>query len=143
MILLDTNILVQAGIEAADKHERVRNWLGGQFANGVRIGMPWHSVLGFVRLASNQAVFPTGFSVDDAWQEARKWLAAPNVWIPSTTPRHADVISDLLSSAKVGSKDVMDVHLAALAVEHGLTLCSLDTGFERYRGLRVLNPLAA
>lgn len=37
----------------------------------------------------------------------------------------------------------MDVHLAALAIEHGLTLCSADGGFARYPKLRWINPLAA
>lgn len=40
------------------------------------------------------------------------------------------------------SRAVMDIHLAALAIEHGLTLCSADTGFARYRQLRWMNPLA-
>jgi hypothetical protein len=36
---------------------------------------------------------------------------------------------------------VPDAHLAALAVEHGLTLCSTDGDFARFRGLRWLNPI--
>jgi predicted nucleic acid-binding protein len=36
-----------------------------------------------------------------------------------------------------------DIHLAALAIEHGLTLCSADGGFARYPKLRWINPLAA
>jgi len=32
-------------------------------------------------------------------------------------------------------------HLAALAVEHGLTLCSTDGDFARFRRLRWLNPI--
>lgn len=34
------------------------------------------------------------------------------------------------------------MHLAALAVEHGLTLCSTDSDFLRYEGLNFSNPLA-
>jgi uncharacterized protein len=37
---------------------------------------------------------------------------------------------------------VPDAHLAALAVEHGLTLCSTER-FARFRGLKWENPLAA
>ncbi len=142
MILIDTNILVQAGIDSAPHHDRALRWLGGEFADGRRIGLPWHSLLGFVRLASNRVVFPHGPSVDEAWQSIRVWLSATNAWTPSPTERHVDVISELLESSKVRSRDVMDMHLAALAIEHGLTLCSADVGFARYRGLRLLNPLA-
>jgi uncharacterized protein len=38
---------------------------------------------------------------------------------------------------------VPDAHLAALAIEHGLTLCSADSDFARFLGLPWLNPLAA
>jgi hypothetical protein len=45
--------------------------------------------------------------------------------------------------ANVISNDVPDAHFAALAIEHGLTLCSADAGFARFAGLRWENPLAA
>jgi predicted nucleic acid-binding protein len=35
----------------------------------------------------------------------------------------------------------MDAHLAALAIEHNATLCSADSDFRRFPGLRFLNPL--
>ena len=38
--------------------------------------------------------------------------------------------------------DVPDVELAALAIEHGLTLASHDAGFRRFDGLRTIDPLA-
>ncbi len=37
----------------------------------------------------------------------------------------------------------MDAYLAALAIEHGATLCTSDRGFAIFPGLRVLNPLEA
>ena len=37
---------------------------------------------------------------------------------------------------------VADAHLAALAIEHGLTLCSADGDFARFKGLRWENPLS-
>jgi len=37
---------------------------------------------------------------------------------------------------------VPDAHLAALAIEHGLTLCSTDGDFARFSALKWFNPLA-
>jgi toxin-antitoxin system PIN domain toxin len=142
VILIDTNILIEAGLLRAKSHVQARTWLDEQFSNGVRVGLPWHSILGFVRLATNRNAFHTGLSISDAWQIARDWLNAPTAWIPQPSARHADVIDDLIASANVGTKDVMDLHLAALAIEHGLTLCSADTGFVRFKKLRWMNPLA-
>ncbi|HYL36191.1 MAG TPA: hypothetical protein VEV17_09800 [Bryobacteraceae bacterium] len=33
--------------------------------------------------------------------------------------------------------------MAALAIEHGATLCTNDRDFTRFRGLRIFNPLEA
>ena len=41
------------------------------------------------------------------------------------------------------SRLVPDAHLAALALEHGLTLRSSDGDFARFAGLRWENPLAS
>jgi toxin-antitoxin system PIN domain toxin len=141
VILLDTNLLLYATISAYPQHVRSRDWFAAQLGGTSRVALSWHSLLGYVCIASHRGVFKNGPSVDDAWNEVRRWLALDHVWIPSATERHADVISDLLATSKVRSQDVMDIHLAALAIEHGLTLCSADDDFARYRGLRVLNPL--
>jgi uncharacterized protein len=37
----------------------------------------------------------------------------------------------------------MDAVLAAIAIEHGATLCTTDRDFLRFSGLRSMNPLAA
>lgn len=39
------------------------------------------------------------------------------------------------------SKLVADAHLAALAVEHGLAVCSADSDFSRFPGLKWENPV--
>jgi len=36
---------------------------------------------------------------------------------------------------------ISDAHLAALAIEHGLTMCSADTDFARFAEVRWINPL--
>jgi toxin-antitoxin system PIN domain toxin len=143
VILVDTNLLLYASIPVASEHAQSREWLYEQLAGPHRIGLPWHSLLGFVRLASNRRVYATGPSVAQAWQAVRAWLDVPKVWIPQPTDRHAEVLSALFGSAQVRSGMIMDAQLAALAIEHGLTLCSNDRDFSRFPGLRWVNPLAA
>ena len=43
----------------------------------------------------------------------------------------------------LSANDVPDVHLAALAMEHGLILSTADHGFARFGSLRWENPLLA
>jgi uncharacterized protein len=37
---------------------------------------------------------------------------------------------------------VSDAHLAALAIEHGLEVCSNDSDFARFSEVRWINPVA-
>lgn len=78
-----------------------------------------------------------------AWQQVAEWLACEPARIPQPTQRHTDVLAGLLALPGVQSNLVTDAHLAALAIEHGLTLCSTDGDFARFPGLQWRNPLVS
>ena len=143
MILIDTNLLVYAHIESAIPHKAARTWLDEQLSVAPRVGLPWGSLLGFLRVTTNPRVFARPVPMAVAWKQVLNWLAADPVWVPQPTERHADVLGELLALPSVRGNLVPDAHLAALAIEHGLTLCSTDGDFARFPGLRFLNPLAA
>jgi len=50
------------------QHERSRAWLDGKLNDGVPLGLPWPSLLAFVRLTSNQRLFDRPVSVARAWR---------------------------------------------------------------------------
>jgi len=140
VILVDVNLLVYTVSPEADQHVAAREWLDLQLNGSARVGLPWHSLLGFVRLTSNPRAVQPRVTVLDAWARVRAWLAQPPVWIAQPTERHADVLEALFGQAPSSTK-VSDCHLAALAIEHGLTLCSTDGDFARFSDLRWENPL--
>ena len=76
-----------------------------------------------------------------AWQQVIDWRSCEPVWTPEPTERHAEVLGELLAQPGVHGNLVTDAHLAALAIEHGLTMCSADGDFARFQGLRWINPL--
>jgi hypothetical protein len=120
----------------------VRDWLDGQIDGDDRVGLPWSSLLGFLRIATNPRAFPHALATASAWDHVMAWLSAETVWIPHPTDAHPKVLGTLLSQPGIRGNLVPDAHLAALAIEHGLTLCSIDGDFARFRGLKWLNPLA-
>jgi hypothetical protein len=69
------------------------------------------------------------------------WLLRPPAWTPQPTESHREILGRLVADAGERGSLVPDLHLAALAIEHGLTLCSTDADFARFRGLRWENPL--
>jgi len=77
-----------------------------------------------------------------AWRQVLDWLACEPAWMPGPTERHAEVLGQLLELPGVHGALVTDAHLAALAIEHGLILCSTDGDFARFPNLRWENPLA-
>ena len=67
--------------------------------------------------------------------------SAPAAWIPRPTDAHAEVFGSLVRRHGVTADLVPDARLAALALEHGLTVCSADTDFARFPEIEWLNPL--
>jgi hypothetical protein len=68
-------------------------------------------------------------------------VVLPSVWIPAPGERHAEILGDLLVASKATGNLVPDAHLAALAMEHGLTLYSTDRELAAFTGLPWVDPL--
>jgi toxin-antitoxin system PIN domain toxin len=143
VILIDANILVYAHVSSFTQHESARDWIDRKLNAAAPVGLPWASLIAFLRLVTNPRVFERPEPIGDAWQQVRTWLTAEASWIPQPTERHADVLNEFLALPGIHANLVPDAHLAALAVEHGLTLCSTDGDFARFHGLRWHNPIAS
>lgn len=142
MIVVDANLLVFAYRETAREHEAAREWLDSQFAQAQSVALPWDVLNAFVRIVSNPRIYAAPAAVSEAWHQVEEWLNWPSVWVPVPTPQHATILAELHRSAFFAAKDVPDLHLAALAISHGLKLATHDRGFARFEGLRWFDPLA-
>lgn len=142
MILVDANLLVYSFNTGMPENEAARAWLDTQLSTTPRVGLPWPSLLAFVRIVSNPRIFENAVPVTRAWRQVEEWLALDSTWIPTPTARHEGVLADTLREIGEKAELVPDAHLAALAIEHGLTLCSSDGDFGRFRELKWRNPLA-
>jgi len=142
VILLDANVLLYAANRAAPEHERARPWLDDRLNGAIPVGLPWPSLLAFVRLATNPVVVRHPVKLADAWRQVEEWLACEPAWIPVPGNGHGAILRGFLGSSWMTSRLVPDAHLAALAMEHGLTLQSTDADFARFPGLKWENPLA-
>jgi uncharacterized protein len=142
LILVDANLLVYAHAASFPQHEVARQWLDRQLNGFARVGLPWPSLLAFLRLVTNPRIFEYAEPVEQAWAQVSSWLACDLVWVPEPTEQHALLLETLLAIPGVYGNLVPDAHLAALAIEHGLTLCSADADFARFPNLNWTNPLA-
>ncbi|MHA6621037.1 TA system VapC family ribonuclease toxin [Pseudonocardia sp. DLS-67] len=141
-MIVDANILLYAEDRSSPHHDPAMEWLTEALNGPVRIGLPWPSLLAFVRIRTNPRAFERPLPPDEAWSRVTAWLAAPAAWVPSPTDRHADVLGGMIVEHHLGASMIPDAHLAALAIEHGVGVCSADTDFARFTGLKWINPIA-
>ncbi len=80
-------------------------------------------------------------STEEAASVVTGWIALQNVILVAPTDRHWSILSELLPKSQARGPLIMDAHLAALAIEHGATLCTNDRDFLRFPGLKVEFPL--
>jgi uncharacterized protein len=142
-MLVDANLLLFAVDRSSPFHEDAVAWLTGVLNGARRVGIPWPSLAAFVRISTHPRASEQPLSPAGAWRHVDGWLACDPVWIPAPTERHADILGGLVGSYQLRGNLVSDAHLAALAIEHGLTVCSADTDFARFREVQWHNPLAA
>jgi hypothetical protein len=90
VILVDANILIYAHVSSFAQHSIARGWLDQQLNGSGPVGLPWASMLAFLRLVTNPRVFERPEPIGDAWQQVHAWLACETAWIPQPTERHAE-----------------------------------------------------
>ncbi|MDQ6751282.1 MAG: PIN domain-containing protein [Actinomycetota bacterium] len=125
-----------------EAHKEAKTWLDDRLNGSDGVGLPWGALLAFLRLSASPRVLSRPIALREATAVVGAWLELPVTWTPQPTERHAQTLARLLGrESKVDL--VSDAHLAAIAIEHGLTLCSTDRDFARFEGLRWTDPLNA
>lgn len=141
-MLLDASLLLCAVDRGSSRHEPASAWLTGQLNGTRRVALPWQTLGAFLRIATHPRALPRPLDAATAWERVRDWIEAPAAWIPTPGPDHARLLGQLVTAHDVRGNLVPDAQLAALALEHGLTVCSTDTDFGRFTGVPWIDPLA-
>lgn len=140
-MLVDANLLLYAVDRSSPFHTRAAGWLTEQLNGPRRVGLPWQSLVAFVRISTHPRASATPLDPQDAVRYVEDWLAPDIAWVPSPGPRHAALLAELIGRYQLRGNLISDAHLAALAIEYGLTLCSADTDFARFPELTWSNPV--
>lgn len=140
-MLLDANLLLYAIDSGSPFNQRAAAWLEEVLNGDRRVGLPWQTIGAFLRISTHPRVATNPLTSTEAWDFVTSWLASDPAWIPPATERTAAVYGRLAAELDITGNLVTDAQLAALAIEHGLVVCSADTDFARFPGLRWENPL--
>jgi uncharacterized protein len=140
-MLVDANILLYAVDRTSPFHGAAAGWLTDQLNGPRRVGLPWQSLVAFLRISTHPRASAAPLSPRAALGHLDDWLGADVTWTPLPGPHHARVLIDLVARHHLRGNLISDADLAALAIEHGLTMVSADSDFARFTELTWLNPI--
>lgn len=141
MDLLDANLLLYAYDEESPFHGRARAFFETALSGDEPVGLPWATILAFLRLVTHPKVCTRPMTSEEALETVDSWFGSPVVCVPEPTDRHWTTLAELVTEVGARGNLVPDAHLAALAVQHGARLCSSDRDFARFPSLDWWNPL--
>lgn len=142
MILIDANLLLYAYHPRAAQHDASRAWLEATLSGPELVRFAWLTLWAFLRIATNPRAFEHPLSPSEARSVIASWLAQPTVSILEPGERHWEILRELVGEGQAAGPLVMDAVIAAIALEHGATLCTTDRDFSRFTRLKWTNPLA-
>lgn len=141
-MLVDANVLLYSVDEDSPFHARARGWLAEALNGSQRVGIPWLSIWAFVRIATNPRALTAPLTPTEAWEHVADWLDAPAVWVPAPGRGHRELLRGLLVEHDLRAGLITDAALAAICLEHGLTMVSADSDFARFPDLVWINPVS-
>lgn len=132
MKVVDANVLLYAVNERSAHHEVCRRWLAESLSGTEAVALPWISLLAFIRIATSRRIFPRPLTATEAMAVVEAWLVAPAAVALEPSQRHLSVLAGLLADVGTAGNLTNDAHLAALAIEHGATVVTVDRDFMRF-----------
>ena len=141
MILLDVNVLVEAGHRDARRHASSASWLAEALAGSRPVGLPDAVLVGCLRVLTHQRVFADPATPAAAWAFVDAVRTAPAaVPVAPTTATWRRLEELLQGDGGLRGNLVPDAWLAALALSHGAGLVSRDPRLRPLPGLSLVVP---
>jgi uncharacterized protein len=138
--IVDANVLLYAVNTASPRHVAAKMWLDDALSNDTRLGLPWLSLLAFLRIATHPSVFPRPLSVARALEVVDVWCQAPNVVHPEPDRNFVATLALTLTSGSAPGNLVNDAYLAALATQHDAAVATFDRDFARFPDVTTVVP---
>lgn len=142
-MLVDANLLLYATDSTSPFHQRAAKWLESVLNGPARVALPWQVLSAFLRISTHPRAWNQPLDPILAVEQVHAWLAVRTTWTPEPGPGYGRILLDLIATHQARGNLITDVQLAALAVEHGLTIYSADSDFARFSTVGWVNPLQA
>jgi hypothetical protein len=142
MLLPDVNVLIYAHREDSTvEHPAYAAWITGLATGDEPFALSVLALAGLVRITTNPRVFRRPSTLDEVFAFTGELLARPTARVLAPGPRHLEIFEALCRRSGATAKLSADAQHAAVAIEHGCTLVTTDSDFDRFAGLRWRHPL--
>lgn len=140
MILLDVNVVLATHRVDHPHHDAVRPWFDSLAAGEETFAVPDAVWAAFVRVSTNRRIFEVPTPVEEAFSFLRAVRSHPNHVAIVPGEAHLALFERLCSDFDASGDLAADAYLAAIAMEQGCRLASLDRDFARFEGLAWARP---
>lgn len=139
-MILDVNVVLAAHRDDHQAFAEVRPWFDRLTTSDDRFGVPDPVWASFVRISTNRRIFEVPTPLEDSFAFMSSVRAQPNHVGVVPGSRHLALFEQLCRDGDATGDLVPDAYLAAIAIELGSELVSLDRDFARFPGLRWRRP---
>jgi len=142
VLLPDVNVLIYAHrIDSCDEHPAYASWLTALATGHEPFALSSLALVATVRIVTNPRVFRLPSTHSEVFGFIAELTRRPCAHVIHPGPRHLEIFEDLCRRSGATAKLVADAQHAAVAIEHGCTMVSTDSDFDRFPGLRWQHPL--
>ena len=142
MLLPDVNVLVYAHRkDATDEHALYARWLTELVTGREPFALSVLGLAGLVRIVTNPRIFRRASTLEEVFGFVDELVRRPTARIVFPAHQHLAIFRRLCEAAGATGKLTADAQHAAVAIEHGCTLVTTDSDFDRFPGLRWRHPL--
>lgn len=141
MILTDVNILVYAHREDLPQHSKIKSWLEENIMESNLFGLSDLVSSGFIRIVTNPKVFKKPTPIQKAFQFIQTLKNLDHCLMIEPGKKHWEIFSKLCQETKAKGNLITDAYFAALAIESNCDWISTDTDYQKFKGLKWINPL--
>jgi hypothetical protein len=144
MTAVDTNLLVYAHREDSPWHEAAQRRLKELAEAGLPWAIPWPCVHEFLSIVTSPRVFSPPTPLDRAIKQVEAWMGSPTLHLIGEGLGYWMRLKSTLETGNIAGPKVHDARIHAICRDQGVgVLWSADRDFNRFQGLRVINPLIA
>jgi len=140
VFLLDVNVVLAAHRDDHPHHPTVRGWFDAVLAGDEPFAVPMLVWASFLRLTTNRRIFEIPTSRRQAFAFIEAVCAQPLHLLIAPGPRHIPLLRKLCDEADALGDLIPDAVIAAVAVEHGCEIVTLDRDFARFGSVRHRRP---